>query len=326
MVPPIVTPPRSTVTPARPIVALGGPTASGKTALAVALRTRGLPVEVVNFDALQVYRGLDAATAKPSPDEQRLVPMHLLDVVAPDEPMTAGRWAALADGILAGIAARGAWPLLVGGTGLYLRALVRGLAPIPEVPAAVRAAVAQDAARLGDVALHAQLAAVDPAYAAQTPPANRQRVQRALEVWRHTGRAFGDWHAAHRAAPPRHDCRLVVLTPQRPWLHARIDARAAEMAAPLLDEVRALLGRGVDPLAPGLQALGYRDAVAVVRGEASAEALAERLAAAHRAYAKRQQTWFAAEPAALRLDPADCSCGEPAAIDQLAQLLHTLHA
>ncbi len=288
------------------IAAIAGPTASGKSALALQLHAAGLPVEIVNFDALQVYRGLDAGTAKPSAAERAQLPMHLLDLLEPHEAMTAGRWAATARPLLAEIVARGHLPLLVGGTGLYLRALLRGLAPIPPIEPQLRAELERQFAERGPDALHAELTKLDPDYAAATPPANRQRVLRALEVALGTGKAFSQWHREHQAQPAGFRGLVAVLEPQRPWLLARIDRRAAAMAQPLLAEVAQLLENGIDPTAPGMQALGYRDAAAVVLGQASRDGFADRLALAHRQYAKRQQTWFAAEPANLRLDPAAC--------------------
>lgn len=294
------------------VFAIGGPTASGKTALAVALARSGLPVDIVNFDASQLYRGLDAATAKPTPEERAAAPFHLIDVLDPSEAAAAGTWADQALPLLVELRARGRWPVLVGGTGLYLRALRRGLAPIPPVDPRIRQAVLADLAERGALALHAELAAVDPAYAASTPAANRQRVCRALEVYRATGIAFSQWHDQHRRQPDRVAAFTTALTPQKPWLHQRISLRAEAMVAPLLAEVAQLLAAGVPVDAPGMQALGYRDAARVVQGQMQASELPPRLLADHLAYAKRQMTWFAAEPAELRLDPA-----APDSTDQL---------
>lgn len=286
------------------VFALGGPTASGKTEVALRLAQLGLPVEIVNFDASQLYRGLDAATAKPTAAERALAPFHLLDLLDPRQPATAGQWADQALACVAEIHSRGRWPLLVGGTGLYLRALCRGLAPIPAVDPLVRAQVMAELAERGAQALHQQLLLVDPTYAATTPAANRQRVARALEVYRATGKPFSQWHAEHRAQPDRVECALAVLAPSKDWLHPRIALRAAAMVQPLLVEVAALLAAGVPPEAPGLQALGYRDAARVIQGLLPADQLAPLLIAEHLGYAKRQITWFAAEPAQWRPDPA----------------------
>ncbi len=275
------------------IAAICGPTASGKTALAVSLRRDfGLPVEMISVDALQVYRRLDAATAKPTPEERAQIPTHLIDIVAPDEPMNAALWVAQAERVIAEVHARGAWPLLVGGTGLYLRALLRGLAEIPTVPAQVREDLATAYLERGPDALWAELQAVDPAYARLTPPQNRQRMLRALEVFRHTGQPFSAFHTAHQAQADRYACFRVSLEPPRDVLHARIRARALAMAEPLCAEVAALRASGLPASAPGLQAIGYRDAWLATENPPDLPLFAERLVAAHLAYAKKQATWF----------------------------------
>lgn len=295
------------------IAALCGPTASGKTATAIALRCEhGLPIEAINLDALQVYNALSAGTAKPTPEERGLLPYHLIDCAEPTDAMNAARFAQLADAAIAEVRGRGAWPLLVGGTGLYLRAVLRGMAEIPEVSAELRATLAVEWQTRGARALHAELAEVDPIYAASVPAANRQRVLRALEVWRATGRAFSDWHAAHAAQPDRYACLLTVLDLPAEVLRTRIAARAEAMAQPLLAEVETLLGTiGAD--APAMQALGYRDAVAVLRGELPREPFATALAQAHWQYARRQRTWFGGEGVQHRLQGADGEVPELAA-------------
>jgi tRNA dimethylallyltransferase len=271
----------------------------------------------VNFDALQVYRRLEAGTAKPTPEERALVPTWLLDVADPTEAWNAAKHQVLADQAIAEVQSRGQWPVLVGGTGLYLRAILRGLADIPEVPAAVRAQLAVEHAERGAYALHAELHAIDPVYAAMTPPQNRQRVLRALEVYRATGRAFSHYHAQHAALPDRHACLLTVLEPPRALLHARIEARALVMAGPLLAEVQGLLQQGVDRDAPAMQAIGYREAVDAVRSDTPVQEFAQQLTAAHKQYAKRQATWFAKEDAQIRLVTTD-----DAALARLAERWH----
>ncbi|MSP92987.1 MAG: tRNA (adenosine(37)-N6)-dimethylallyltransferase MiaA [Myxococcales bacterium] len=302
--------------PAARIAVLAGPTGCGKTAAAVALRAlHGLPVEVIGFDALQLYRGLDAATAKPSAAERAAVPCHAMDALDPTETCSAGRWVALAQAAIVDVHARRAWPLLVGGTGLYLRALLEGLAAIPPTPPELRAELAARWHDVGADRLHAQLAAVDPAYAARTPATNRQRVLRALEVWHATGRSFSDWHASGRRGFDG-AVYVAVVEPEPAALRARLHTRAATMAAPLLAEVRDLLAAGLDPAAPGLQALGYRDAVALLRGgaagprdeslpAAAVASLADRLAHLHVQYARRQRTWYRAQRADVRLGELD---------------------
>jgi len=289
-----------TETPRRPrFAALVGPTASGKTALALALGER-LAIEIVSCDSAQVYRGLDAATAKPTPEERARVPHHLVDVCEPTDPMSAGRWARLAEEAIADVAARGRLPLVVGGTGLYLRALRGGLDEIPAVPEGVRATLEAEADAIGLAALHAELGRVDPAYAARTPPANRQRVVRALEVYRATGRPFSSFHGA------RHDGEagrafVALLMPPPDVLDRRLQARAAAMVASLLSEAARLRAHrlGVDTRA--IQALGYVDALACLDGAIDRQTLSVRLLRQHRAYARRQRTWFRVEPADLLL-------------------------
>ncbi len=297
------------------IAALCGPTGSNKTALTVALRARGLPIEVVSCDALQVYRRLEAATAKPTAAERAAVPTHLVDMADPAEAMTAGRWAELAAQVITDIGARGAWPVVVGGTGLYYRALVRGLAQIPAVDPALRAQLAARWHGCGADALHAELARVDPAYAANTPAANRQRVLRALEVHAATGTPLSTWHA--QTPPPRYAAWLAVLEPDAVRHAAAVESRARTMAEPLLAEVAALLAQGLVATAPAMQALGYRDAAQVVQGAAPRAGFADRLARDHAHYAKRQRTWFRSEAADLRLDPA-----APDAVDRIQAALH----
>ncbi len=287
------------------IAALLGPTASGKTRLAGALHRCGLPIEVVGCDALQIYRRIDAATAKPSAEERRQTPHHLVDLVDPTEAMDAGRYVRLAEAAMCAIDKAGGWPLLVGGTSMYYRSLVRGLADIPAVPPEIRAALAGEHQARGAEAMYAELRAVDPQYAATTPANNRQRVLRALEVYRSTGRAFSSFHRAHRQREDKWSCLTIILEPERSWLVQRIEERVAEMVPVLLAEVEELLGSGLSAEAPAMSALGYSDAVAVVTGKAPRHGLEERLATAHRQYAKRQRTWLRSIDAALRIEVVD---------------------
>lgn len=288
------------------IAAICGPTASGKTALAVALRRDfGLPVEMLSVDALQVYKQLDAGTAKPTAAERLEITTHLVDIVQPDAAMNAAIWVAHAERAIADVWARGHWPLLVGGTGLYLRALLRGLAAIPDVPAAVRAQLAEDYAQRGGDVLWAELAAVDPDYAARTPPQNRQRLLRALEVYRHTGQNFSQFHQEHQVLADRYACLRISLEPPRDALNARIRARALAMAAPLVAEVAALRAAGLAATAPGLQAIGYREAWLALEKGQDLPHFAEQLVAAHQAYAKKQATWFRNQPMELHVSEPD---------------------
>ena len=275
------------------ICVVAGPTASGKTALAIALARR-LGGEIVNADSQQVYRGLDVGTAKPTASERAAAPHHLLDVVEPGEGMDAARFAALADAAIADIAARGRWPIVAGGTGLYLRALLHGVVAAPGRDPDLRARLEEEAARLGRPALHARLAALDPASAARIRPNDLVRIVRALEIAA-GGRLPSELHAAHAFREDRYDAALVALDPPRAELHARIDARVREMfAGGLLDEARALAARfGAAP--PPKLPLAYAEAIAVVRGELDLDEAIRRVQVAHRRYARRQIVWLRAE-------------------------------
>jgi tRNA dimethylallyltransferase len=275
------------------ICVVAGPTASGKTALAVALARR-LGGEIVNADSQQVYRGLDVGTAKPTPEERGLAPHHLLDVVEPGEGMDAARFVALADEAVADIAARGRVPIVAGGTGLYVRALLHGVVAAPGRDPALRARLEEEAGRLGRPALHARLAALDPAAAARIRPNDLVRIVRALEIAA-GGALPSELHAAHAFRPDRYDALLVALDPPRPALHARIEARVREMfAGGLLDEARALLAR-FDGTLPARLPIGYAEAAACVRGELALEEAIRRVQVAHRRYARRQVMWLRAE-------------------------------
>jgi tRNA dimethylallyltransferase len=293
-------------------VVLAGPTASGKSALALELAAR-LPLEIVSVDSALVYRGMDIGTAKPTPAERAAVPHHLIDILDPAEAYSAARFAADAKALAADIRARGRLPLLVGGTMLYVKALREGLHELPAADAAVRAALDAEAAERGWPALHAELARVDPATAARLPPLDAQRIQRALEVWRVSGRPLSDWHAQARPAGAAADDAdaawpVVSLEPrQRAWLHERIARRLAQMfEAGFVDEVRALRARGdLHPGLPAMRCVGYRqlwqglDAgvfeanSASPGGAATVEAAA---VAATRQLAKRQLTWLRSLP------------------------------
>jgi tRNA dimethylallyltransferase len=275
------------------ILVIAGPTASGKTALAVALARR-LGGEIVNADSQQVYRGLDVGTAKPTAAERAAVPHHLVDVVAPGEGMDAARFAALADAAIAGIAARGRLPVVAGGTGLYLRAVLHGVVQAPGRDPALRARLEEEALRLGRAALHARLREVDAEAAARIRPNDLVRIVRALEIAA-GGRRPSDLHAAHAFREDRYEATILALDPPRPELHARIDARVREMfRGGILDEARALLARfGGAP--PARLPIGYAEATACVRGELAEEEAILRVQVAHRRYARRQIMWLRKE-------------------------------
>jgi tRNA dimethylallyltransferase len=283
-----------------PLLVIAGPTGVGKTAAAVALAAR-LPIEVVSADSRQVYRGMDAATGKPTAEQLRAVPHHLIDVVDPDDRYHAERFCRDAEALIPGIRARGRLPVVVGGTGFYVRALLRGLDPMVPADPEFRRAMEAVADREGRPALHARLAAVAPAMARRLHPNDHVRVVRALEVAR-GGAVAGDPDSLWRASQA-YDVLYVGLTMERRALATALGQRAAAMVASgLLDEVRVLLARGHDPTLPALMGIGYREFVQVARGamgEAAALALMQRDTVR---YAKRQWTWFAREPGIEWLD------------------------
>ena len=275
---------------------LAGPTASGKTALALAL-ARHWPVEIVSVDSALVYRGMDIGTAKPSAAEQAAAPHHLLDIIGPEQSYSAAQFVADARRLIAEIRARGRWPLLVGGTMMYFKALVDGIDDMPAADPAIRAAIDAEAAQLGWPALHAQLAEVDPITAARLKPNDSQRIQRALEVWRASGTPLSTLHLrAQREAPPP-DGALVALEPaSRPWLHERIARRFdAMLQSGFLDEVRRLRANPALHLdLPSMRCVGYRQAWEAldVADPPDLADLRERGIAATRQLAKRQITWL----------------------------------
>jgi len=283
-------------------LAIAGPTASGKTALALAAAARW-PVEIVSVDSALVYRGMDIGTAKPSAAERAAVPHHLIDLIAPEAAYSAARFVADARALIGQIRARGRWPLLVGGTMMYFKALADGLDALPVADPALRAALEADAAARGWPALHADLAAVDPATAARLPPTDAQRIQRALEVWQLTGQPLSALHTrdARAADRPPGALLLIGLEPvDRGWLHRRIAQRFdAMLAAGFVDEVRALRQRpGLHAGLPAIRCVGYRQAWEALDAADPPDvaALRERAVAATRQLAKRQLTWLRGMP------------------------------
>ena len=291
-------------------LALMGPTASGKTACALALAQR-LGGEIVSVDSALVYRGLDIGAAKPTADEQAHVPHHLIDLREPWQPYSAAEFASDARIAINDIVARGKVPILAGGTGLYFRALLDGLSDMPEADDAVRAQISTEAQAQGWTALHAQLAEVGPIAAARIHATDAQRIQRALEVYRLSGRPISAWQREARGQRlPLKVLKLVLAPPERAILHARIERRFdAMLEAGFLDEVRAL--RSLPPLQvhptpldlPALRAVGYRQAWEHLEGGSSPGEFRERAIAATRQLAKRQFTWLRGELDARWFDP-----------------------
>lgn len=278
------------------IVVIVGPTATGKSdlALAVARRFGG---EIVGVDSAQVYRGLDAATGKPSRADRASIPHHLIDVADPGSDFSAGDYARLAEEAIDRIRSAGRLPVLAGGTGLYLRALLRGLADLPRRDAAVRDALRIWAARRDPSALHRMLGALDPQAASALPLRDTQRIVRAIEVVLATGRPYSAGVAAQPFTADRFDAIKIGLLASRDILGARIDRRVqAFFDAGLIVEVRRLLDAGVPLSANSLKALGYREVFAHLRGEIGLEETVALVKRNTRRYAKRQLTWFRREP------------------------------
>ena len=277
---------------------LAGPTASGKTAVAMAL-AQVLPIEIISVDSALVYRGMDIGSAKPSLAERAAVPHHLIDIIDPLQSYSAARFVADAQQLATQIRGRGRWPVLVGGTMLYFKALREGLHAMPEADVQVRAEIDRRASALGWPALHAELAQVDPVTAARLAPADAQRIQRALEVWQVSGRSLSDWHQSGdpQVQDVRADWPIVSLEPEsRAWLHERIALRFGDMLRDgLVDEVRRLRSRGdLHPDLPSMRCVGYRQVwQALDQGDPpQGQAWQAAAIAATRQLAKRQLTWL----------------------------------
>ncbi len=293
--------------PRPPAILLMGPTGSGKTEQAAAL-VRALPLEIVSVDSAMVYRGLDIGTAKPSPELLARAPHHLIDLIDPAESYSAARFVTDAGDAMRGIAARGATPLLAGGTMLYFRALQAGLARLPPADARIRRRLDARAAQDGWPALHAELARRDPEAAARIQPADRQRIQRALEVIEQIGGPISAQQRENlRGAISRRDLRLV-LAPADRALHAAGLARRFEemMRRGLLEEVRALKARGdLHAALPAMRLIGYRQLWSHLEGDSTLEDAVQAAIVATRQLARRQLTWLRAEPLAVWFDSGD---------------------
>lgn len=279
-------------------IAIVGPTASGKTAaalaLAQALQAQG-GAEIISVDSALVYRGMDIGTAKPSREELAAVPHHLIDTIDPLQSYSAAEFARDATQLIGEIHARGRMPLLVGGTMLYLKALLEGLNDIPAADPQVREAIQARAAQVGWPALHAELMQVDPVTAARLAPGDSQRVGRALEVWTATGQTLSSFHQSAKAAAPNWHIPVLSLEPQdRTWLHQRIAQRfELMMAQGFIHEVRQLRARAdLNPDLPSMRCVGYRQAWQGLDEGWSEQDITERGIFATRQLAKRQITWL----------------------------------
>jgi tRNA dimethylallyltransferase len=299
------------------LVVIVGPTGAGKTRLSLALAT-ATGGEVISCDSQQVYIGMDIGTGKATFAERAAIPHHLLDVVAPDQDMTAARFLAMADTAIADIAARGKPVIVVGGTGLYVRALLLGLFEGPPASPELRSELAQ----LGASALHTELLRVDPAAAAKIDKHDEKRMIRALEVFRLTGEPMSAHQARHdyRTLPRRYDVRMVGLAPERDDLYRTIDTRVDDMlGAGLEAEVARLRALGYVPPLRSQQAIGYAELHAVAAGEVDRPRAIELIKRNSRHYARRQLSWYRADtsiawhpnPAAVDLDELRRYLAEP---------------
>jgi tRNA dimethylallyltransferase len=290
-----------------PLLAIVGPTAVGKTAISLQLAA-ALGGEIVSADSRQIYRGLDIGADKVSPGQQAQIPHHLLDVVDPDQVLTLAQYQRAAYAAIDDIHRRGRLPLLVGGTGLYVAAVLEGLG-IPEVPpdAALREELESYAAELGAPALHARLAGLDPAAASRIDARNVRRVIRALEVCLVTGQPISELQAA--TPPPYHIVRIGLTRP-RPALYARIDQRVDEMMARgLLAETQRLLEAGYAPQLPALTGLGYRQMIQYLQGELSYDAAVAAIKQQTRRFVRQQYGWFRLDdPKIAWLDLEEVEC------------------
>ena len=301
-----------------PLLFVMGPTGAGKSALALALAAR-LPVEIISVDSAQIYRGFDIGTAKPNPAVRRRVAHHLVDICAPTAAYSAAQFRLDAQSAITAIRARGRVPLLVGGTGLYFRALEHGLADLPAADPQLRAALQAELASTGAQALHARLAAVDPCAAARIHPHDPQRLVRALEVHVATGVSQSElWQRARLTPHVGQVVKLVIAPTDRASLHRRLASRFDRMLERgLINEVRALRDSGgLDAHAPAMRTVGYRDVWGYLAGDYSHSHMVERAIAATRQLAKRQLTWLRRESGCSWLD-----CTDPTLFDQVMRTI-----
>ena len=283
-----------------------GPTACGKTAVAIAL-CEAMDAEVISVDSALVYRGMDIGTAKPSALELARAPHHLIDVVAPDDVYSAGRFRRDALAAVDALAARGKRAVLAGGTMLYFRALLHGIDALPRADDAVRADIDAEAARLGWPALHARLQTLDPRAAERIHPNDAQRIQRALEVQALTGQPLSAFQTRTAGAPPWPVLRIGLLPRDRSDLHARIAQRFdAMLEQGFVEEVRGLLANyALTPEHPALRAVGYRQVAAHLRGDCSLARARDDAITATRRLARRQLTWLRKEPGLVSIETND---------------------
>ncbi len=280
-----------------PLILLAGPTGVGKTELALELARR-IPVEVVNADSMQIYRFMDIGTAKPTAAERRRVPHHLFDIVEPDETFDAARYQAMACPVVDALRSLGVVPLVVGGTGLYMKVLLRGLCAGAPGDPQVKKDLRGQLARHGLAPLYARLQRIDPGAAAKIHPHDRQRILRALEVYQVTSQPLSTWQQQHRFQQIRYPSLNIFLYRDRQDLYRRIDRRVRQMMdRGLLDEVKRLLDAGYSPDLKSMQSLGYRHLASYLAGAGgSLDDTVKVIQRDTRRYAKRQLTWFRSDP------------------------------
>ncbi|MGE5545993.1 MAG: tRNA (adenosine(37)-N6)-dimethylallyltransferase MiaA [Solirubrobacterales bacterium] len=278
--------------PHAPAVVIAGPTASGKSALAVAVAEEFGGV-VINADSMQVYDVLRVVTARPSPEDEARVPHRLYGHLSPAVACSAAAWRDDARAEVEAAWAAGRLPVVVGGTGLYIRTLIEGISPVPDIPDDVRAAARARFAQVGNAAFHAELARRDPVMAARLEPGNSQRLVRAWEVLEATGRSLAEWQALPPEGGVAADWITFALLPPREWLYGNCDRRFGQMVEQgALAEVAALLAMDLDPALPAMKALGVPELAAHLRGEIDLDGAIAAACRATRNYAKRQMTWF----------------------------------
>ena len=283
-------------TPAIKILVICGPTASGKSELALRL-AHALDAEIVNADSMQIYRGLNIGTAKPSPDQQAEIHHHLIDVAEPDQLFSAADFSIAADAAIKNIISRGKRVIVAGGTGLYIRALVSGLVDSPSGAGELRQALQDEARRVGNETMLEKLRQIDPELAAGLHPNNLVRIIRALEVHQLTGIPLSRYQKEHAFATRRYDTLQIGISVDRALLYKRIDERVERMLdAGLLNEVNALLAAGFGRELKSMRSIGYKEVAAHLCGELSGEEAASLIKRDTRRYAKRQLTWFKADP------------------------------
>jgi tRNA dimethylallyltransferase len=282
--------------PNEKILVICGPTASGKSDLALCL-AHSLDAEIINADSMQIYRGLDIGTAKPSLEQLAEIRHHLIDVITPDQQFSAADFAEAADTAIQDIIRRGKRVIVVGGTGLYIRALVCGLVDSPSGAGELRHELQEESGRVGNEAMLEQLRQVDPELAAGLHPNNLVRIIRALEVYRLTGIPLSRYQQEHAFASRRYDSLQIGISVERALLYQRIDDRVERMLADgLLDEVHALLASGFGRDLKAMRSIGYKDTAAYLCGELDLAEATRLIKRDTRHYAKRQLTWFKADP------------------------------